>query len=633
MKKILTLFAVIMMAVTSLLAEEKINYSVRIEFVDYYDVQHTVWTSERLAEYCEVTLNIDALNKWKDVSKGDPVVVTNFKSDCFSLKGFRCGSTNYYGDTYFNQTVSDENTSNYGDMYLYIVVDALRMQPVATTSSSTYGKAEAARGSMSFEMPLITMDFWDNRFDPDKWYIYYKATPTNVGKFVRWVPETMITKYGGVTSAISAMDYIIGIAESMGYTDVPEYLILQKFKDAEFTIGVDEFEEFVKQCGIISSTYYQDLRMRAVFEEKPTVTLTASGDHGEIYSTTHTKVCSSTSLMSCREMTFTVPKYEDITLNVRDIDEGWEFDHWSIANYNYGSSLPYTHRATDDATVVAVFKKKVVIPTYDTVFVESDYGTVYDANGETLTYYEGSPCFIVDKGTTLRLNVKDIDDGWEFDYWDVNNNNVGSDLPYLYTSSNRAIVTAVYKEKTVTPTLDSYVIVAQRSKTTNWFYMTANLGTAQTKRYQAVDAQTADITKVNTSNLDDIYYWQIEENKYLKNGSDYSFWSSGNSAKFGQAMELTIANTGVYYTFSFVDSNEVTRYLSLNGTSGNNYFAYYSGTNQVYQLYLIKKGDVATGIDQVSQEQKAKSQKLIIDGQLYILRDGKMYNAQGVRVQ
>ena len=326
-----------------------------------------------------------------------------------------------------------------------------------------------------------------------------------------------------------------------------------------------------------------------------------------------------------------MPMYEDITLNVRDIDEGWEFDHWSIANYNYGSSLPYTHRANDDATVVAVFKKKVVIPTYDTVFVESDYGTVYDANGETLTYYEGSPCFIVDKGTTLRLNVKDIDDGWEFDYWNVNNNNVGSDLPYLYISSNRAIVTAVYKEKTVTPTLDSYVIVAQRSKTTNWFYMTADLGTAQTKRYQAVDAQTADITKVNTSNLDDIYYWQIEENKYLKNGSDYSFWSSGNSAKFGQAMELTIANTGVYYTFSFVDSKQATRYLSLNGTSGNNYFAYYSGTNQVYQLYLIKKGDVATGMEQVEAEMPAR--KVLIDGQLFILRGGKIYDAAGLLVK
>ena len=39
------------------------------------------------------------------------------------------------------------------------------------------------------------------------------------------------------------------------------------------------------------------------------------------------------------------------------------------------------------------------------------------------------------------------------------------------------------------------------------------------------------------------------------------------------------------------------------------------------------------GIDQTSQEPKANSQKLIKDGQLLIIRDGKIYNAQGARVQ
>ena len=39
------------------------------------------------------------------------------------------------------------------------------------------------------------------------------------------------------------------------------------------------------------------------------------------------------------------------------------------------------------------------------------------------------------------------------------------------------------------------------------------------------------------------------------------------------------------------------------------------------------------GIDQISQEPKAKSQKLIRDGQLLIERNGKNYNAQGVEVR
>ena len=40
-----------------------------------------------------------------------------------------------------------------------------------------------------------------------------------------------------------------------------------------------------------------------------------------------------------------------------------------------------------------------------------------------------------------------------------------------------------------------------------------------------------------------------------------------------------------------------------------------------------------TGIEQVGQELKAKSQKLIKDGQLFIIRDGKIYTAQGMEVK
>jgi hypothetical protein len=39
------------------------------------------------------------------------------------------------------------------------------------------------------------------------------------------------------------------------------------------------------------------------------------------------------------------------------------------------------------------------------------------------------------------------------------------------------------------------------------------------------------------------------------------------------------------------------------------------------------------GIDNISQEPRANSQKLIINGQLFIIRDGKMYNATGVQVR
>lgn len=189
----------------------------------------------------------------------------------------------------------------------------------------------------------------------------------------------------------------------------------------------------------------------------------------------------------------------------------------------------------------------------------------------------------------------------------------------------------------VPPVLDRYVVVANRNKTNdkNWYYMTSDLGSASTKRYQAVDAGTSDLSAVNTSNLDSKYYWSIDGNK-LKTEAGYSAWSSGNSAKLDQTgIELTIQQQADgTYTFSFADG-EKTRYLALNNNSANNYFAYYSGTNQVYKLTLIKEGEHGStqDIDQITNNQSPTTHKIIRDGHIFILRGDKMYTIQGQEVR
>jgi len=50
------------------------------------------------------------------------------------------------------------------------------------------------------------------------------------------------------------------------------------------------------------------------------------------------------------------------------------------------------------------------------------------------------------------------------------------------------------------------------------------------------------------------------------------------------------------------------------------------------KLLRIRNADAPqspTAIDQISQEPITNSQKLLINGQLRIIRDGKVYNAQG----
>ena len=183
------------------------------------------------------------------------------------------------------------------------------------------------------------------------------------------------------------------------------------------------------------------------------------------------------------------------------------------------------------------------------------------------------------------------------------------------------------------PESDRYVVLAQRNASSNWFYMTSDLGTASNKRYQAVDAGTSTLSAVVTTNLDDKYYWEIEENK-LKTGTQYSTWVSGNTANLDDTgKELTIQQqTDGTYTFSFADGTD-TRYLALNATAGNNYFAYYKGTNQIYRLTLVKEGENGSTVGVENLVEQPIVTKILRNGQILILRGDKSYTLTGQEVR
>ena len=152
-----------------------------------------------------------------------------------------------------------------------------------------------------------------------------------------------------------------------------------------------------------------------------------------------------------------------------------------------------------------------------------------------------------------------------------------------------------------------YYIAAMRTGTAagNYFYMTSDLGTASTSRYTALDTgltelpaaiETGDADKTFSliKNEDGTYYlkaYGIEEG--------YLGWTSGknNGVLVGEAdavkLTVTEVSAGVF-NFSFVVSETETRYLSLNNTTGNDYFAFYKPT-QVYALSLIPVTAVGGG--------------------------------------
>jgi hypothetical protein len=103
---------------------------------------------------------------------------------------------------------------------------------------------------------------------------------------------------------------------------------------------------------------------------------------------------------------------------------------------------------------------------------------------------------------------------------------------------------------------------------------------------------------------------------------------------------------GVFNPYSLIANDETTLFLSSANTL---YYPSANGTMNGFRAYIkvsgsmgapIRRGapvricereNVATGVIDNSQKSNVESQKskVLIDGQLLIIRDGKTYNAQG----
>lgn len=129
----------------------------------------------------------------------------------------------------------------------------------------------------------------------------------------------------------------------------------------------------------------------------------------------------------------------------------------------------------------------------------------------------------------------------------------------------------------------------------NYFYMTSNLGTSGTKRYQAVDSKSTTLPEsvkkedgyvfVLERNTDDTYCIYAEGVK----GDNYLGWTGSNSGTLvakNNALKLTIdIKDDSTFNIHF-KSSDGERYLSLNNSATNNYFAWYSSA-QRQDLSLI----------------------------------------------
>ena len=150
------------------------------------------------------------------------------------------------------------------------------------------------------------------------------------------------------------------------------------------------------------------------------------------------------------------------------------------------------------------------------------------------------------------------------------------------------------QEPTVVDYSGKYYIATIRTSG-NYFYMISDLGTASTKRYQAVDSGLITLPASITDSADG-YVFVLEKNTdgtyciYAEgvNGDNYLGWTSGNSGTLveqNDAIKFTVDVTEGIYNIHFAASDGE-RYLSLNSSTSSNYFAFYKGT-QIQDLVLV----------------------------------------------
>ena len=139
----------------------------------------------------------------------------------------------------------------------------------------------------------------------------------------------------------------------------------------------------------------------------------------------------------------------------------------------------------------------------------------------------------------------------------------------------------------------SYYIAAQRNDV--WFYMTNDLGTASNKRYQAEDTDMSSLP-ATIANPEAAKTFSVIDNGNgtycISNEAGYLTWSAGNTGIFTsskpEALNLDmIRNSDGTVSFTFFSGNDnADRFLSLNATAGNNYFAWYKA-GQLPNLKLV----------------------------------------------
>ncbi len=554
-------------------------HKVSIELVNIDKLSGSKWDSKRIAPYVDLGEQANkAVNDTIELKHGTQFTI-HFHSDFFRSYRFSApGHTSNDFDSIYTHEIT-------GDFKVILYVKARMLYVKGRPSEDGgYGKGYGQGGYMNdgsgelWPSPQIDLDDYPDKYPADKWNVRYVAKPATNGQFVGWVPEQWIKEYGDEESALSVADYLKGYIEGQDGTDSKEYQLLKKFENEEFNVTVDDIYDFIELCGVTTLTdKFQYLIMHAVFEEKEETKykVEVNGEHGDVYDKNgHSAGC--VLIYDCKNKIFEYPAGTKLSLDIRDIDEDYEFDYWEIDGTNAGSDIPLVYTITKDASIEAIFKKKSTPPVTPPV------------SGLDDTY-------VCDFTTAVSKN-SNYTNSWTYDSdWTVfggaNNNGQWDYAKMGGKSGNLANANPVYVVN----------------------------NTAFDKEIKGVK----------------VYY---RSGSLSKNGMDVNEWGV---KVYSDASCSTLLYTAASTDLITGDEESFTVYPGEGQTwSPGNYIQVYwdlvnsTSTNGIIFVNKIawQTSGVGTGIESV-QPSAVRSQKIIRDGQLYIIRDGKTYNAQGARVQ
>ena len=219
-------------------------------------------------------------------------------------------------------------------------------------------------------------------------------------------------------------------------------------------------------------------------------------------------------------------------------------------------------------------------------------------------------------GQSVTLTV-DPSDGYKVSSITVNGDElelVENQYEYVIENIQEATTIVVEFEEEYTPLFngEQVVIATKRNTNTGNYFLLA--GEVKSDKLVAVDSYSATSSvKYYAENqvwtityVDGNYYLQASSGQYL------SWESSGNGntailvEESGKPLTIT-ESTKVEgaYNITFVDG-ESTRYLSLNNTPGNDYYAFYTGT-QKHELIIT------TNLQEVTAQEKAEIDAADVD--------------------